>query len=206
MEHGNNYIEERVTDGEINWIGKWFIISKELGRNTTVTLGKLDLITNEVKKYYFCHSKMDGVGGMIKWLREEVHKISHVPVSRDRKQPRWYNRRRTIYKAIKNNISKKIEWKEFNLKVENPENDELQWIVFRDNEVKKIKEFLKSQGLSENSLILYKINSLLLPQLLKKNDWGGWLFPVNMRGSVFYKNKLLNHTSVVTIYTNPEST
>ncbi len=199
-------LDNHLNSGEVDWIGRWFTVAKERGINVTATLGKIDLKTNKVDWNHFCHSTMDGAGAMIKWIRDHGHETIGFPESREKKQPNLWKRPSIIYKTLKSMKKKNVAWKEQNMNFEMPDNREMDWIVFRPNEVMKLTKYAKKRKLSQNSYLLYKMNSLLLPLLLKENDSGGWMFPTNMRGPVYKTDRYCNHSSAITIYTDLKTT
>ncbi len=188
---------------DIDWVGRWFTISRERGFNTIATLGKIDLKTNHVEYFRFCHSETDAAGGMLKWLQDQGYDIDKLPPSGTRAEPSFFKRIVAIINAFRSSKKKSIKWRYYNATCDGPNiNNEIHWIVFGPSEVERLTKYVKSKKLSHNSYLLTKFNGMILPRFLDCNDTGEWLFPANMRTTDSKLNEFANQSSAINITTD----
>jgi len=209
---------------DTDWIGKWYEIAAERGVNITASLGKVNLENNQVDWYDFSHAQMDGIGALVKRLRELGFVIEQTPQSRELLAPTLLKRPFIFLKGIANLKKRTIAWQEqvnggsgeLQGRLQGELQGELQgglqedphnfpWTTFSRAETQQLKDLAKAQSVSLNSLILGVFNRILLTELVVGEQVGGWLFPVNMRGPIKKSNEHANHSSAVAIDLNVHS-
>ncbi|OIQ19832.1 MAG: hypothetical protein BM556_04940 [Bacteriovorax sp. MedPE-SWde] len=191
-----------------DWVGEWYKILKQRGENDLCsfvrgTRNSNGSISNEVE-YSFSHSVMDGTSAIPHYLNKFGEKSEPRSTS--------YKKKIGLIKAIRLTLK--------NLTVR-PKNN-TKWLVSTDKKIDSLasygrlslskeetirfKDYCKSQGISENAILMREVTSLLFDLVENTSDEHTWLFPVNMRGIANKNNPYANHSSFIPIDISAGST
>lgn len=187
---------------ETDWIGTWFALAREQGRETRFSAGFINTATNQAVWYEGDHEEADGPAWFINRLKDRGYNISDAPAAKIKAaQPPFYKRPLLIYRALKNMKKSTIPWKEFDPARKKIFKREFDWIAFTKEETEKIFRYAGSQGVNINSLFLKLLTDIVVSKLVKGPYEGCWLFPIGMRGLVSISRKDANVSSAVMIRT-----
>ncbi len=190
---------------EIDWMGRWYEILRERGDNDYPSLAKINLKTQEKDWLYFSHSQMDGVGAISKYYAEKGITLKNIPELREKSLPGFFEKLKIIFHFLKKTKNIRPEWNFFDQNLKQKDPHDFNWMIFSEEETKKIESFCKNQKVSLVAFLMTETSKLTLAKLTSNGE-GTWTLPVNLRPLLKRQDFCSNHSSGILINITKEQT
>ncbi len=162
-----------------------------------IRYGRLSPGSNEVEWAFVSHCDCDGIGGLVRLLRERGEVIRSLPETRNPCRgvtgPLW----RLLRTALTDEkCAGRADWARS--ETGGAEISKmLAWHLFTEEETRSIRERCRRDQVTVNSLLLKHLDQAIRPEIRSPQARISWMIPVNLRGDVRHADDTENHVSCV---------
>jgi hypothetical protein len=177
----------------------WFQASEGMGDFMGIRYGRVSQGSDEVEWVFVSHCDCDGIGGLVRLLRERGAEIGNLPETKhpcrgvigplwrlwraSRKEPECANRR---------------DW-QLTGPAEMGVGTAVAWHLFTEEETQAIRERCQREQVTVNSLLLKHLDQAVRPEIRRPQAKIPWMIPVNLRGDIHHADATENHVSCVDV-------
>ncbi len=162
-----------------------------------IRYGRVSQGSDEVEWVFVSHCDCDGIGGLVRLLRERGADIADLPETKRPCRgvigPLW-----RLWRASRQEpgCADRRDWQ-----LSAPQGTgggmAVAWHLFTEGETQAIRERCQREQVTVNSLLLKHLDQAVRPEIRRPQAKISWMIPVNLRGDIHHADATENHVSCV---------
>lgn len=164
-----------------------------------IRYGRVSQGSDEVEWVFVSHCDCDGIGGLVRLLRERGAEIASLPETKHSCRgvlgPLWRLWRGSGQEP---ECADRRDWQ-----LTGPSGTGVgagvAWHLFTEEETQAIRERCQRERVTVNSLLLKHLDQAVRPEIQRPQAKIPWMIPVNLRGDIHHADATENHVSCVDV-------
>lgn len=178
---------------------QWFRASEATGDFMGIRYGRIPQGADEVEWAFVSHCECDGIGGLVRLLREQGAEIANLPETQHPCRgvigPLW---RLWRGRGQEPECADRRDWR-LPAPAGTGDGMAVAWHLFTEEETQEIRARCQRQQVTVNSLLLKHLDQAIRPEIRKPQAKIPWMIPVNLRGDIHHADATENHVSCVEV-------
>lgn len=186
-------------------VGMWYTARARHGIDDRMWFGLYPADIRSPRWHTCSHRHCDGFGALSLLLKECGFKAAHPPEGRPHRSPDWQE----LWRAWRSGPAPRplaMQWRAHDPSLVSCQSHEPVSVLLSEEQTQRVDAAAASVGVSTTLWLQWTADRALRSTIAEPASVAGWLFPVNLRGSVQAPDPHANQCSGLTLRLGPEST